>query len=454
MSEKYVYIDTETTDHNGAGALDPWGSGDIAVVQTNINGNIEIRRWDDKTKAFLKRLVEEDYTFVFHNAEFDLRWLRKYGIKIKKVYDTMIASQVLNAGIMKVDTATSLGMRIEAQKIDSFDESESLMEESEEFVVLKSKKATRFSHSLAATVHRYAGVKIVKDMGNSDWGAEELSPAQIRYAEEDVKYLPTVVERQKQYIEKLGLGNVIALEMRLIPATVDIMTNGILVDEVSWRKQIKEYEAIANELEKELNEAFGMELGERLGGDDDSLLFGAQTLEFSVSSPAQLLSFFDGYIIDGKPIENTDESTLSKIDHPLIPKLLKFKENRKLSTTYGEKFLAFRKKDNRIHAQLVQAETATGRFSMRYPNMQNIPADMIKGKIRARPGYMLVTMDYSSVEARILAYAAGDRNYIDTVNQTDIHKANAAKMFGIPVEDVTSEQRTAAKVLSFSIPLN
>jgi len=454
MSEKYVYIDTETTNHNSAGALDPWSDGDIAVVQTNIDGVIEIRRWNDKTKVFLRRLVDEDYTFVFHNAEFDLRWLRKYGIKIRKVYDTMIASQVLNAGLTRVDEATRLGMRIEAQKIESFDESESLMEESEEFVTVKEKKATRFSHSLAATVNRYAGVKVVKDMGNSDWGAEELTPSQIRYAEEDVKHLPVVVARQKEYIAKFGLENVIDLEMRLIPATVDIMTNGILVDEDAWRIQIKEYERIAAELEKELNEAFGAELGEKMGGDDDSLLFGAQTMEFSVASPSQLLHFFDGYIIDGKPIESTDEATLKKIDHPLIPKLLKFKENRKLSTTYGEKFLAFRKKDFRIHAQLVQAETATGRFSMRYPSLQNIPADMIKGKIRARPGYMLVTMDYSAVEARILAYAAGDRNYIDTVNQTDIHKANAAKMFGIPVEDVTSAQRTAAKVLSFSIPLN
>lgn len=449
---KYVFIDTETTNHQGAGALDPWSGGDIAVVQTNIEGKIEIRRWDDRTRAFLNRLIEEDYTFVFHNAEFDLRWLRKYGIKIKNVYDTMIASQVLNAGLMKVDESTVLGMRVEAQKVESFDDSVSLMEEDSDFVDIKQKKANRFSHSLAATVHRYAGVRVVKDMGNSDWGAKELTPAQIRYAEEDVKYLPTVLERQLRYIKKLGLERVIDLEMRLIPATVDMMTNGILVDEESWRAQIKVYEGVANELEVELNAAFGEELGERLGGNDDALLFGAQTLDFSVSSPAQLLTFFDGYLVDGEPITNTDESTLSKIDHPLIPKLLKFKENKKLATTYGEKFLSFRKLDSRIRAQLVQAETATGRFSMRKPNMQNIPADMIKGKLRARPGYMLVTMDYSSVEARILAYAAEDKNYIDTVNQTDIHRANAAKMFGIPVEDVTSEQRTAAKVLSFSIP--
>lgn len=464
MEGKFVFIDTETTDHCGSGTLDPWGDGDIAIVQTNVDGNIEVRRWDEDAIEFIRDLDNKGYTFVFHNAEFDLRWMRKYGVKPKKVFDTMIASQVLNAGITRVDTATALGMRIDAQKVESFDENQSLLEESADYVLVKERKANRFSHSLASTTFRYIGVKITKDMGLSDWGVvltpeninkpveEVLSPSQLRYAKEDVQYLPRILESQMEYIKKLGLERVIELEMRVIPANVDIMSNGILVDTESWRSGIKEYEAIATELEEKLNQAFGAELGERMGLEDESLLFGAQTVEFNVSSPSQLLSFFADYLVEGKPIEKADEMTLKKVDHPLIPELLKYKENKKLSTTYGEKFLANIKKDGRIHASLVQAETATGRYSSRNPNMQNIPADMIKGKLRAKEGYMLVTMDYSSVEARILAYAANDKNYIDTVNQKDIHRANAAKMFHKPESEITSTERSSAKVLSFSIP--
>lgn len=446
-----VYIDTETTNHNGAGELDPWSTGDIAIVQTNIEDNIKISRWGTDVADWLKDLNSQGYTFVFHNAEFDLRWLRKYGVYIDKVFDTMIASQIINCGKSAVDKATVVGSKSEAYSLDNIGFYDNLMEEDAEFMNFKVKKASRFSHGLGATTYRYARVTIEKDLANSDWERDPLTPEQVRYAENDVKHLPTIVQNQIHFINELGLANIARLEMRVLPASVDIMTNGLLLDVVNWRKDMVIYGEKARELEASLNYQLGNELAQQQEEEEESL-FGAVTMKISVKSPAQLKAFFSDHLIDGKPIEQANEATLKLINHPLIPDILKFKEYDKLSTTYGEGVLKFIKSDGRVHGNISQTQTDTGRFAISRPSLQNFPAEMLKGNLRTQEGYTLVLVDYKAVEARILAYAANDKNYIQSVNEADVHTANAIKIFKLSIDEVTSEMRTKAKILTFSIP--
>lgn len=458
--EKTVYIDTETTNGHGKGsvrAMDP--ESDIAIFQTNINDEIKIHRWNKETRDWLAKLNDEGWTFVFHNAAFDLFFLKMKGdITIHKVFDTMIASQVINAGKEAVDYATIISRKTEANSDEVLDLMDSMFddEDTEGDPEQVAKKANFYSHSLGAVTWRYARVKIEKDLGNSDWTRDPLTPEQVRYAEEDVKYLPRIVKNMLHSAKKIGILKVLKLEMELLPAVVDMRYRGILIDRPAWEKKIEEYAIEADAMELELNEQLGMELAEREDLGDS--VFGLFPVDFNVSSATQLKRFFKDEVVDGKPIESADEQTLSKLKHPLIPAILEFKGLRKLSTTYGTGYMRHIHGDGRIHAELKQTSSekgkaiATGRFASSNPNLQNIPAKLLKSLIRAEKGYTLVTADYSSVEARILAYAANDPGYIDSVNSTDIHRVNASKMFKIPVSDVTSDQRAKAKVLSFAVP--
>lgn len=458
--EKTVYIDTETSNGHGAGSLnadDP--DSFIALVQTKIGDEIKVQKWTPEVEDWIRSLNNEGYTFVFHNAPFDLYWLKvKADISLDNIYDTQIASQVLNAGRTQIDYATIASRKTEVNKGEILDIVENIFEDSEDDEGLDTvtKKASFFSHSLGATAIRYAGVKMVKDLANSDWSRDDLTADQIRYAEEDVRHLDKIVKNQLYFAEKLGCLKVLELEMRLTPAIVDMRYNGVLIDKEEWTRVIEEYAAEADALEKELNESMGMELAEKEDLGDN--LFGILPKKFSVSSPAQLLNFFKDELIDGKPITSASEAVIKNIRHPSIKKILQFKTVDKLATTYGTGYLRHIKPDGRIHAELKQVSNsmgkaiATGRFASSEPNLQNIPADILKGMTRSRAGYKKLTADYSSVEAKILAYASGDPGYIESVNSTDIHRVNASKMFKISIDMITSDQRAKAKVLSFAVP--
>lgn len=460
--DKTVYIDTETTNGANKGslnALDP--NSDIAIVQTSIRGEVTVKRWNKETRDWLAQLNSEGYTFVFHNAPFDLFFLKMKGweLTLDRVFDTMIASQVINAGKEKVDYATSISRRTDSGKDEVMDIAENLFEDeedSEDDLASQTKKASFFSHSLGATAYRYAKVKMVKDLGNSDWSRGELTPDQIRYAEEDVRHLERIVKNQLFIAKKYGMTKVLKLEMDLIPAVVDMRFQGILIDKENWIKAIDAYEKEYHELEEELNYAMGLELAER--DDLGDSLFGVLPKEFSVSSNAQLKNFFKDELVDGKPIESVSEEILKNIKHPLMKKILRYKEVFKLATTYGVGYLKHIHTDGRIHAELKQVSNsqgkaiATGRFASSNPNLQNIPPKLLKKLVMARAGYTRVVADYSSVEAKILAYAANDPGYIDSVNNTDIHRVNASKMFKVDIAQVTADMRSKAKVLSFAVP--
>lgn len=186
---------------------------------------------------------------------------------------------------------------------------------------------------------------------------------------------------------------------------------------------------------------------------------------FNILSPKQLgqVLFVDlglppakrtktGFSTDAEVLENLAPA------HPVVEKILLYRQMTKLKGTYLDGLLAVADPDtHRVHSLFHQAVTATGRISSSEPNLQNIPVrtDMgreIRKAFVAEPGNLLVDADYSQIELRVLAHMSGDARMIEafTLGQ-DIHQRTAAEVFGVPLAEVSAHQRSAAKAVNFGI---
>ena len=191
--------------------------------------------------------------------------------------------------------------------------------------------------------------------------------------------------------------------------------------------------------------------------------------ELNISSPKQVGDvLFDKLKLDPKAKKSgaksqysTDEATLVAIAdrHPIVDEILEFRAVKKLLSTYIEPFPSYISPvDGRVHTTFNQALTATGRLSSSNPNLQNIPVRTERGKeirkafVPGTPGGVIVSADYSQIELRIMAHLSCDTHLVQAFRDgVDVHAATAAKIFGIPVSEVTREQRGMAKTANFGI---
>ncbi|MDD7089111.1 MAG: DNA polymerase I [Bacteroidales bacterium] len=188
----------------------------------------------------------------------------------------------------------------------------------------------------------------------------------------------------------------------------------------------------------------------------------------NVSSPKQIGEvLFDKLKLSAKPKKNaggtysTDETTLMDIydKHPIVEEILEFRAVKKLLSTYIEPFPDYvNPEDGKVHTTFNQALTATGRLSSSNPNLQNIPIRSERGKeirkafVPSAPDGMILSADYSQIELRIMAHLSGDEHMVNAFrNGVDVHAATASKIFKVPHEDVTQEQRRIAKTANFGI---
>lgn len=157
---------------------------------------------------------------------------------------------------------------------------------------------------------------------------------------------------------------------------------------------------------------------------------------------------------------STDVDVLEKIrnEHPIVEKVLEYRTLTKLNSTYVEGLLQYiNPVTNKIHSYFHQTITATGRISSTEPNLQNIPTRAELGKnirkaFKPKEGNVYIDADYSQIELRVLAHISQDENMIEAFrNGEDIHRQAASKVFNIPIEEVTKEQRSSAKAVNFGI---
>ena len=187
--------------------------------------------------------------------------------------------------------------------------------------------------------------------------------------------------------------------------------------------------------------------------------------EFNIKSPKQLGELlFEKLklpvVKKTKSGYSTDVDVLEKLrtEHPIIEKILEYRQLAKLNSTYVEGLKPYiNPKTKRIHSFFHQTITATGRISSTEPNLQNIPTRIDFGKqlrkvFKPAEGKVYIDADYSQIELRVLAHLSEDEHMINAFkNGEDIHKQAASKVFGIPVEEVTKEQRSSAKAVNFGI---
>ncbi len=188
----------------------------------------------------------------------------------------------------------------------------------------------------------------------------------------------------------------------------------------------------------------------------------------NVSSPKQIGEIlFEKLNLATKPKKNangtysTDETTLLDIagKHPIVDEILEFRAVKKLLSTYIEPFPSYiDPADGKVHTTFNQALTATGRLSSSNPNLQNIPIRTDRGReirkafVPSTPKGLIMSADYSQIELRIMAHLSCDQHLISAFkNGVDVHAATAAKIFGIPHEEVTADQRRIAKTANFGI---
>ena len=190
--------------------------------------------------------------------------------------------------------------------------------------------------------------------------------------------------------------------------------------------------------------------------------------QLNISSPKQVGELlFDKLALDPKAKRSskgqysTDEATLLTIAerHPIVNEILEYRAVKKLLSTYIEPFPSYiSPRDGRVHTTFNQALTATGRLSSSNPNLQNIPIRTERGKeirkafVPGTPDGVIVSADYSQIELRIMAHLSCDAHLTQAFRDgEDVHAATAAKIFGIPVSEVTREQRGMAKTANFGI---
>ncbi len=238
----------------------------------------------------------------------------------------------------------------------------------------------------------------------------------------------------------------LTIEMPLVYILHDMEKLGIRVD----ADALKEYgDNLSVSIDK-----LKAEILDEMGADES----------FNLNSPKQLGEFlFEKMQIPGGKKTKTGYSTSADVleklapDYPFIAKILEYRTLTKLKSTYADGLAVFIKEDGRIHGTFNQTITATGRISSTEPNLQNIPIRMEIGRqlrkiFIPKDDFVFIDADYSQIELRVLAHISGDENLIEAYkSDQDIHKITASKVFGIPLGEVTKEQRSNAKAVNFGI---
>ena len=265
-----------------------------------------------------------------------------------------------------------------------------------------------------------------------------LEDEKIRKIGQNLKFDRGIMENYG--VELRGIAFDTMLELSRMERT------GVLIDANVLAAQSAELTARLDELEKQ---AFA------IAGE-----------EFNLSSPKQLQTIlFEKLnlpVVKKTPggAPSTNEEVLEELadNHELPRVILEHRSLSKLKTTYTDKLpLMVDPKTRRVHTSYHQAVTATGRLSSRDPNLQNIPVRTDEGRrIRqafiARDGYCIMAADYSQIELRIMAHLSQDKGLLKAFAEgKDIHRATAAEVFGVPLDEVTADQRRSAKAINFGL---
>jgi DNA polymerase I len=364
-----------------------------------------------ETLAKLKPWFEDaSKSKLAQNAKYDEHVLLNAGIQVRGVtHDTLLADYVLESH--KLHNMDAMALRFLDEKTIKFED-------------------------VAGKGAKQIGFDEVSIERATEYSAED---ADVTLRLHHAIYPLVAAEPKLKYIYE-------ALEMPTREVLVRIERNGVLIDSALLQKQSHELGLQINALEQRAYELAGQ--------------------PFNLGSPKQLGEILFGKL--GIPVKrktatgqpSTDEEVLSELaeDYPLPKLLLEHRSISKLKSTYTDKLPKMvNAVTGRVHTNYGQATAITGRLSSNDPNLQNIPVRTPQGReIRkafiAPQGSVIVSADYSQIELRIMAHISQDASLLDAFAKgLDIHKATAADIFSVPIEEITSEQRRYTKAVNFGL---
>ena len=408
-----VAFDTETTslevlDAEVVGMSFSYAAGKAYYVNVPQERN-EAKEWIHAFKPFWE---SEETEKIGQNIKYDISVLLNYDVQIKgPLFDTMIAHYLIQPDMRhNMDILAETYLNYETISIET----------------LLGKK------------------------GKNQKNMRDLAPKEVlNYAAEDADITFQLKGVFEPKLVETGVEKVFKnIEMPLVPVLARMEREGIKIDVHSLRSYSEELGETIVRLEREILELAGR--------------------PFNVGSPRQLGEvLFDDLKLSDKPKKTktgqyaTSEAILEGLrkKHPIIESILNFRELKKLKSTYVDALPELvHKKTGRVHTSFNQTVAATGRLSSTNPNLQNIPIRTQNGrKVRAMfvpadENHVLMAADYSQIELRVIAALAEDEAMISAFkNGEDIHKATAAKVFEVPPEEVSREQRSNAKTVNFGI---
>ncbi|WP_099464769.1 DNA polymerase I [Parabacteroides provencensis] len=412
-NQEFFAFDTETDN------IDPLNAGLVGMsfaVKENEAWYVPVPEnsieADKVVSRFSPALENEKIQKIGQNIKFDILVLRKYRVKVAgPLFDTMIAHYLLNPELRH-------GMDY-----------------------------------LAETYLKYKPIPIEELIGTR--GKKQLSMRDVplskisEYAAEDADVTLKLRNYFAPELKKEGIDSLFYdIEMPLIYVLTDMEATGVTIDTIALKQSSEELSIVMVALEKEIYEMAGK--------------------KFNINSARQVGEIlFDHLKIEEKAKKtktgnySTSEDILEKMrgKHPIIGKLLEYRGLKKLLSTYIDALPELiRPTSGKIHTSYNQAVTATGRLSSTNPNLQNIPVrDELGREIRKaftadNTNCIFFSADYSQIELRIMAHLSNDQHMIDAFcSGADIHAATAAKIYGVPLEEVTSDMRRKAKTANFGI---
>ena len=414
MNQSSVCFDTETTGIDAlnaelVGMSFSFEKGKAFYVPVSENRD-EAQALVEKFKPFFE---SETIEKIGQNVKYDLKVLSKYGIHIKgKLFDTMIAHYLINPDMRhNMDVLSETYLKYSPKSIET----------------LIGKKG---KNQLSMRVVPLEDIK--------------------EYAAEDADITLQLKEVFSPILDKAETKKLFEeIEIPLIPVLAAMEMEGINLDVEYLKKMSVDMQKDINEFEQKIYETAGE--------------------KFNLASPKQLGDIlFDKLKIGGTKQKKTKtgqyatgEEVLSYLanDNPIVAAILEWRQMVKLQSTYIDALPnQVDAKTKRVHTDYMQTVAATGRLSSNNPNLQNIPIRTERGRLIRKAfiardeNHTLLSADYSQIELRIIAALSGEDNMIKAFqNNEDIHKSTAAKVFNVPLEEVTKEQRSNAKTVNFGI---
>ena len=414
MNQKSVCFDTETTGINtlhaeivGLSFSYEKGKGFYIPFPENQEEALALA---NKFKPFFENEAIEK---IGQNIKYDLKILSNYGIQVKgRLFDTMIAHYLINPDMRHgMDVLSETYLKYSPKSIET----------------------------------------LIGKKGKNQLSMRDVSLEDIKeYAAEDADVTFQLKEVFSPILDKAETKKLFEeIEIPLIPVLAAMELEGINLDVPFLKEMSVEMAKESSEFEQKIYETAGE--------------------KFNLASPKQLGDvLFDKLKIGGTKQKKTKtgqyatgEEVLSYLanDNPIVKDILEWRQMVKLQSTYIDALPnQVDAKTNRVHTDYMQTVAATGRLSSNNPNLQNIPIRTERGRLIRKAfvardeNHALLSADYSQIELRIIAALSGEENMIKAFqNNEDIHRSTAAKVFNVPIEEVTAAQRSNAKTVNFGI---